>query len=416
MSARTTNQSMLSLQLCFSANLISPLRTLILTVGLTVSRLNHNTYSLAYFDLVTDRILFYSLRQVSLVDEQLNKTENPQQKTQEASIDVRRASGRLTNLKLAEFSPISQLRYGGRLCEPQTYGANLSLIVLVITKPDDFYIRSLIRKTWGQKFQSNSTRLYFCFGLPAKANFHKRDIYYSKEMVEQLLEREEEQFADIIQWMFEDGYYRLTIKSLAIVRWVSVYCPRVASVFKVDADVLVNYENLLRFTSQVNAARPKVLQQLPVRVASSEVNFTIHGNVWQHAKVARSHRSKFYTSFKDYPSGEYPSYAGGPWLLGRESHSLLVYMMAVHKNMPALLWEDLYVTGLVRKSLLSAGVPVQLLPLKGFHYAPAEKNINWCLFNQSVIVTQSLSEKNLPDIWKEIQNPPKHSNCTLLSH
>lgn len=245
----------------------------------------------------------------------------------------------LTNLKLSEFVDTTRLRHGARSCDEnnagtRTYGADLTAIVFVITKPDDYHIRSLIRSTWGKQFTGpdSTIRLYFAFGLdPALANTSVPQPNPEKEELDEARVGEESAtYGDIVQWAFADGYYRLTIKSVAILRWASVYCPRVPVLFKVDADCLLNYDALKRFSLAVAQNR-----------TNSGGNYYIYGNLWRRAAVLRSAKSKFFTSFFDYPQPIYPDYVGGPWYLAGPQLPLFMFRVAVLHSMPALLWEGL---------------------------------------------------------------------------
>lgn len=342
----------------------------------------------------------------------------------EVNIHHRRQKGQQTSLKASEFAPITRIRYGAQMCDKLFYGGNLSVIIFVITKPEDFQIRSLIRSTWGKQFQQDSspTRLYFCFGETSEQKFTSKP-YYSKEMVDVLIRKENDLFGDVIQWMFEDGYYRLTIKSLAIVRWASVYCPLVSNVFKVDADHLVNYDNLIRFCdflknkSATYTNHPVLLDDGDIDL-NNTYNFTVYGKIWQKAKVIRSHKSKFFTSFYDYSNQLYPDYIGGPWFLTRTTHALLLYSMSVYHSMPALLWEDLYLTGIVGQNLLLSHVPFDRKQMSGFQYDMKATLIDSCRYNQSIIFTQTINEFNLVPIWNQIHNhtltSTKKSNCSFI--
>lgn len=256
----------------------------------------------------------------------------------------------LTNLKLSEFADITRIRHGAQSCEEgwkggerknkknNTYGAALTAVVFVITKPDDFAIRQRIRDTWGSQFSASANspiRLYFAFGRePALANESAPlPDPEALELSELRVAEEAAQHGDIVQWAFADGYYRLTIKSVAILRWASVYCPRVPALFKIDADCLLNYDALRRFSAAV------------ARNQTATGGYYIYGNLWRGAPVLRSAKSKFYTSFLDYPQPVYPDYAGGAWYLAGPQLPLFMFRVAVLHSMPALLWEGLCALG-----------------------------------------------------------------------
>ena len=60
-----------------------------------------------------------------------------------------------------------------------------------------------------------------------------------------LLEREVEEYHDIIQGDFHDSFRNLTIKDIMFMRWMITYCPQVKFIFKVS--------NFLRLAWFLNA-------------------------------------------------------------------------------------------------------------------------------------------------------------------
>lgn len=357
---------------------------------------------------LNDKYVYFTLKHIQQLDMIVQLNYSAVQNPVDIEIDRRRSSGKLTNLKISEFANIVNVRYGGEWCD-HNYGSNLTAVVFVITKPDDFKIRSLIRQTWGRRFgtSTNSTiRLYFAFGMmPRNQKMEhgkqkqeqeqkekQQKQKFSSQMIDRMIDEEWTQFSDIIQWSFEDGYYRLTIKSLAILRWTSVYCPRVPVVFKIDADCMLNYDNLNRFS------------QLVAHNASLTNKYYIYGNLWRRAAVIRSAKSKFYTSFHDYPMKIYPDYVGGPWLLAGSSLPLFLLRMAILHSMPALLWEDLYISGIVAQKLIDINFPLQRHYMYGFEYNVDLDKLDYCLFNRSIILTQAMNESNLESIWFRLSN------------
>ncbi|KAH9388070.1 Beta-1,3-galactosyltransferase 1 [Tyrophagus putrescentiae] len=365
----------------------------------------------AHFDPVrrlADKYLYLSLRHVEQLDTILrhNFSADGVVNPVDASIDLRRGGRR----GLSEFADITRIRHGAQSCEKggkvckrkqqqknNTYGAALTAVVFVITKPDDFAIRQRIRDTWGSQFSASANspiRLYFAFGRePALANESAPlPDPEALELSELRVAEEAAQHGDIVQWAFADGYYRLTIKSVAILRWASVYCPRVPALFKIDADCLLNYDALRRFSAAV------------ARNQTATGGYYIYGNLWRGAPVLRSAKSKFYTSFLDYPQPVYPDYAGGAWYLAGPQLPLFMFRVAVLHSMPALLWEDLYVTGIVAEKLIHGGsrFPLTRHYMVGFDYNIDPAKFDYCAFNRSIILSQAFNEDNLPEMWARV--------------
>lgn len=124
----------------------------------------------------------------------------------------------------------------------RSYGQNLLVVILVISKPNDFHRRKIIRETWGSQVKKNPlVKIYFVIGKP-----HDQ----ADDSIQNDIQYENDQFNDLIQFNFIDTYYNLTIKSLAMLRWSMVQCAMVKFVYKVDDDVIVNIENLVSFCNE----------------------------------------------------------------------------------------------------------------------------------------------------------------------
>ncbi|KPM06600.1 galactosyltransferase-like protein 1 [Sarcoptes scabiei] len=119
----------------------------------------------------------------------------------EADIDQRRALGLRTNLKMEEFHGITRVLRGNRLCQENHYGQELSVIVLVVIKPFDFGMRSLIRSTWAKQLDPEKGRLYFVIG-------HQSSKNQNYDLIDRMIDIESKRFNDLIQFDYEEDYFR----------------------------------------------------------------------------------------------------------------------------------------------------------------------------------------------------------------
>ncbi len=60
------------------------------------------------------------------------------------------------------------------------------------------------------------------------------------------LESEALEYKDIIQFGFEDVYYNLTLKHIALIRWAHRKCYEAKYILKTDDDVIVNIKYLTK--------------------------------------------------------------------------------------------------------------------------------------------------------------------------
>lgn len=163
------------------------------------------------------------------------------------------------------------------------------LLIAVKSVPQDFHKRQVVRRTWGQERHlqtSGSIRTVFLLGVP-----HNRTAL---PLWDQLLSYESQAFGDVLLWDFEDTFFNLTLKETHFLEWVNRSCPHVKFIFKGDADVYVNVENIVEM------------------LRSERVDSDLFvGDIITNAKPIRRQNSKYYVPEFLYGAGLYPSYAGG---------------------------------------------------------------------------------------------------------
>ncbi|KAM4574022.1 UDP-GlcNAc:betaGal beta-1,3-N-acetylglucosaminyltransferase 9 [Odontesthes bonariensis] len=171
---------------------------------------------------------------------------------------------------------------------PESHAAPYMLIAVKSTAAD-FDKRQVVRRTWGREGHSQpggSIRTVFLLGVPRNRT--------ALPLWEQLLAYESEAFGDILLWDFEDTFFNLTLKETHFLEWVNSSCPHVKFIFKGDADVYVNVEN--------------ILEMLQGREPEEDL---FVGDIIVHAKPIRRRTSKYYVPESVYGGGLYPNYAGG---------------------------------------------------------------------------------------------------------
>ncbi|XP_037109848.1 UDP-GlcNAc:betaGal beta-1,3-N-acetylglucosaminyltransferase 9 [Syngnathus acus] len=173
-----------------------------------------------------------------------------------------------------------------QLGESEGAGESRELYMLIAVKSvaADFDKRQVVRRTWGK--EGRSIRTVFLLGVPKNRT--------ALPLWDQLLTYESQTFGDILLWDFEDTFFNLTLKETHFLEWINRTCPRVKFVFKGDADVYVNVENILEMLQSEK---------------SNEDLFI--GDIIVNAKPIRRRTSKYYVPEFVYGSALYPSYAGG---------------------------------------------------------------------------------------------------------
>ncbi|XP_075434312.1 beta-1,3-galactosyltransferase 2-like [Ascaphus truei] len=166
---------------------------------------------------------------------------------------------------------------------------NPFLILLVAGQSHDTHTRNIIRETWGNErnhLDVGVTRIFLVGVSPV-----------ARESTQRLLEVESMVFADIVQQDFLDTYYNLTLKTLMGMEWVAKFCPNASYVMKIDNDMFLNVDYLIR-----SLLRP----EMPAR----SDYFT--GYIVANTGPYRRRSSKWYVPKEIYPNSTYPPYCAGP--------------------------------------------------------------------------------------------------------
>ncbi|CAH2311866.1 beta-1,3-galactosyltransferase 2 [Pelobates cultripes] len=181
---------------------------------------------------------------------------------------------------------------------------NISLYQYIINEPDKckdqvpFFIflittvakqveqRQVIRNTWANKANGNSTGVTI---------MHLFMLGFDKDTDSKFILNESQTYHDIIQKDFQESYNNLTIKTVMGMEWISNYCPQSKYVMKTDSDMFVNTEYLLEMLQQ----------NLPPKT-----NF-FTGAVLRGSVPRRAKESKWYVPFSIYTENYYPNYCSG---------------------------------------------------------------------------------------------------------
>uniref|UniRef100_A0A3B3WP16 Hexosyltransferase n=1 Tax=Poecilia mexicana TaxID=48701 RepID=A0A3B3WP16_9TELE len=163
------------------------------------------------------------------------------------------------------------------------------LLIAVKSTAADFDKRQVVRRTWGREgtlHPGRSVRTVFLLGIPRNRS--------SLPLWDRLLAYESQAFQDVLLWDFEDTFFNLTLKETHFLEWVNSSCPHVKFIFKGDADVYVNVENILEMLQDREPGKDLFV-----------------GDIIMNAKPIRRRTSKYYIPEFVYGVGLYPSYAGG---------------------------------------------------------------------------------------------------------
>ncbi|XP_043094615.1 beta-1,3-galactosyltransferase 1 [Puntigrus tetrazona] len=275
------------------------------------------------------------------------------------------------------YEVISPSTYNFILNQPEVCEKKSPFLVLMIPVTlKDTEARTAIRRTWGQDGSVPGVTILhlFVIGRPAQ----------SDPVRQERLERESEEFGDIIQMDFVDSYRNLTIKTMMIMNWIATHCQAAWYAMKIDADIFLNVRYLVDY--------------LHDRSESSRKDY-ITGSVISDAVPHRDSFNKWYISEELYPDSWYPPYVSGAAYVF--STDLARKISSASRFVRPIPLEDVYV-GLCLQIL---GVkPVYATQMWGFRNLFEVRRLKYerCTFAKRIIVN-GFNPQNLLHIWHDFQ-------------
>ncbi|KAK3083969.1 hypothetical protein FSP39_006086 [Pinctada imbricata] len=219
----------------------------------------------------------------------------------------------------------------------------------VKSSPGNFRNRIAIRKSWGNSASSHRNRLIFSLGSTLDLT---HQIHVDREM---------EQYEDILQGTFQDTYKNLTLKTINSIQWTSRYCSSANFVLFVDDDVIVNFKNLENF-----------LWQLPL----IEREQLITGYVITEYPSPNRFETKFALSLDEYRHPCYPPYISDPVVV-TSGKMVKLFADAIPYVKP-FVFEDVYLGIIVSK------LGIKLSPVHNHLFDPSGSGVyNWSLIISS---------------------------------
>lgn len=246
------------------------------------------------------------------------------------------------------------------------------LLIAIKSMAADFDKRQIVRQTWGREgvAKSGSIMTVFLLGVPPNVTNHPH--------WDTLLAYEGSIFKDILLWDFKDTFFNLTLKETHFLQWVNTSCNEAKFIFKGDADVYMNIENLLQMLDDEHA---------------NEDLFV--GDIIVHARPIRRRNSKYFVPEFIYGQGIYPAYAGGGGFV-MSGHTALRLHMAC-KEVELFPIDDVFLgMCLLRIGVkLSRHMGFRTFGIERPSAAPHLEVFDPCFYRE-LIVVHSLT---VPEIW-----------------
>ncbi|KAK5639684.1 hypothetical protein RI129_012176 [Pyrocoelia pectoralis] len=256
----------------------------------------------------------------------------------------------------------------------QSGGKDVQLVIVIPTSASRESARMAIRQTWGRYTARADVSIFFLFGITSSKHFQK------------IIDKERYMYRDILQAKFIDTYSNLTLKSIAMLKWVKDYCVEAKYLLKSDDDVFINVPRLLKFISN-NKSKERA----------------IYGRINKNSKPIRYKQAKHYISHEEYKPRAFPAYANGPaYLIPGHLVEELYYSSLNHK---IIRLEDVFLTGIVALHLRIQRIHVD-------DFRDTVKTIP--CFVQTSICIHGVTESKQFDYWKEIFHGKK--KCTTVRY
>ncbi|XP_067271149.1 beta-1,3-galactosyltransferase 2 [Pseudorasbora parva] len=291
-----------------------------------------------------------------------------------------------TTLERRKWQKVAKQKGDQHVAYPQSYTFILDqpekceqqkpfVVVIVPVAPENFKARKIIRMTWGSEelIQDGVVVVLFLLGSQI-----------GNTTLQEQLQNESQQYQDLLQSNFQDSYRNLTIKTMVMMEWLSRKCQQASYAVKVDADVLLNVNNLI-----------KMLVNLKTPQHNYITGFVLYGS-----NVIRDPSSKFYVPHDVYARSRYPPYPQGMCYIF--SVDMPEKILQVSRLISPIFIEDAYLGICLRHLGINPKRPPNI---EQFVVKP-QPQVNHCYFSGLIaILTDNLTQLN--SYWMDIHSSTK---------
>ncbi|XP_028278544.1 N-acetyllactosaminide beta-1,3-N-acetylglucosaminyltransferase 3-like [Parambassis ranga] len=267
-------------------------------------------------------------------------------------------------------------------CGGADKSADVFLLLVIKSPPTNYDRRQVLRKTWGQERTHKGLwiRRIFISGT--------MDVGLEKERLNKLLQLEQQEYNDILQWDFAESFYNLTLKQILFLEWMDRNCPKVRFLMNGDDDVFAHTENMVEY-----------LQGLSDNDGSKHL---YAGYLIPESFPVRYENSKYFVPVQVYDSKTYPPYCGGGGFLLSGYTAAVIYN--VSQSIPLLPIDDAYIGLCLAKAGLA---PVSHMGVWTLGWAvPSSKLDKYdpCFIKEMLLVHRFLPA-DMYVTWQVIQDP-----------
>ncbi|XP_066500817.1 N-acetyllactosaminide beta-1,3-N-acetylglucosaminyltransferase 3-like [Hoplias malabaricus] len=269
-----------------------------------------------------------------------------------------------------------------RKCGGPEASSDVFLLLVIKSSPANYDRREVLRKTWAAERQQNGVwiRTLFISGTTGES--------YEKQRLNKLLEVENREYQDILQWDFNDSFFNLTLKQILFLQWMEKWCPNAHFFLNGDDDIFANTDNMVVF-----------LQGLGKDGAEKHL---FVGHLIQWVGPIRERGSKYFVPVQVQEWDTYPPYCGGGGFLLSRFTSRTIFNMS--HSILILPIDDVYMGMCLEKAGLKPtshiGVRTAGLRVPGKDLDPYDP----CYYREIILVHRFLPHQ-IYIMWHEIHRP-----------
>ncbi|XP_019116743.2 N-acetyllactosaminide beta-1,3-N-acetylglucosaminyltransferase 3 [Larimichthys crocea] len=265
-------------------------------------------------------------------------------------------------------------------CGGADKSAEVFLLLVIKSSPHNYDRRAILRKTWAEERLQNGVwiRRVFLSGTT--------DSGFEKERLNKLLELEQREYSDILQWDFTDTFQNLTLKQILFLEWMERNCPNVRFLLNGDDDVFANTDHMVEY-----------LQSLEDNDGSKHL-FTGHLNI--NMGLVRE-PNKYFVPVQIYEPNIFPPYCSGGGFLLSGYTALVIYNMS--QSIDLLPIDDAYMGMCLAKAGLDPTSHIAVKPF-GLNIPSRLDGYDPCFYKEVLLVHGFFSVR-MYFMWHRIHDP-----------
>ncbi len=268
-------------------------------------------------------------------------------------------------LELTKFVKINQICQKSEL--------SIFMFSSLVNSVESFERREATRQTWGSNSIKSLVNVFFVIAEP-------NDDKTQKE-----LESEAFLNKDMIQFGFRDNYYNLTLKSIALLRWAHENCFHSKYILKIEDNVIVNVEHLLKNLNSF---------------LSGMTGYLMSGST-----VVRNVNSVWFVPECIHPNPRYPDFMiSSGYLMTKNSIKPLLDTLEQYSS-PVFDIEDVFITGVLAEKAM-----VERHSSDKFKFRNGN---DVCLMFDTFALMNSGSANDMIELWKKWKQTSPES-CGII--